>query len=133
MPRAAELRSIAHLRDTGAVEIEPLVVGAGVLVGGADDAIPGPVPERARDVVLQAVVRPEEIPGEAPAVVIEDVAALLEADDGLGGTGASSSENTTGGRPSCHQVATTARVSDHRDDPARVLSQVGMADTPASS
>jgi len=76
---------IAHLRDTRAVQIETLVVRAGVLVVGADDIAPGPVSERARDVVLQAVLGPEEVPGEAPAVVVEDVAALLAADDGSAG------------------------------------------------
>ena len=44
---------IAHLRDARAVEIETLVVGAGVLVVGAGVILaPGAVPERARDVVL---------------------------------------------------------------------------------
>jgi hypothetical protein len=72
---------------------------------------PRPRSRARRDVVLQAVVRPEEIPGEAPAVVIEDVAALFEADDGLGGTGASSSKNTRLARPSCYQVATIASAA----------------------
>jgi hypothetical protein len=43
---------IAHLGDTGAVQIETLVVGAGVLVVGADDMAPAPVPEGAGDVIL---------------------------------------------------------------------------------
>jgi hypothetical protein len=47
---------IAHLRDARAVEIEALAVGAGILVVGADDVAPGPVPERSRDVVLQPAV-----------------------------------------------------------------------------
>jgi hypothetical protein len=70
MARAAELRSrgqrIAHLRDARAVEIEALVIRAGVLVIGADDVAPGAVRQGARDVVLQAVVGPVEVPGEAP-------------------------------------------------------------------
>jgi predicted transcriptional regulator len=44
---------VAHLRDTGAVQIETLVVGARVLVVGADDVAPGPVPECARDISPQ--------------------------------------------------------------------------------
>jgi hypothetical protein len=35
---------IAHLRDPRAVEIEALVVRAGVLVVGADDVAPPPIP-----------------------------------------------------------------------------------------
>jgi hypothetical protein len=35
---------VAHLCDTGAVQIETLVVRAGVLVVGADVIAPGPVP-----------------------------------------------------------------------------------------
>jgi hypothetical protein len=35
---------IAHLRDAGAVEVEALVVGAGILVIGADDVAQGPFP-----------------------------------------------------------------------------------------
>jgi hypothetical protein len=72
------------MRDTGAVEIETLVAGAGILVVGTDDIAPSPVPERARDVLLQPGIGPVEIPGEAPAVVVEDVAAVLAADDGPG-------------------------------------------------
>jgi hypothetical protein len=49
-----------------------LVVGPCILVVGADDIAPAPVPERARDVVLQPVVGSEEKPGEAAAVVVED-------------------------------------------------------------
>jgi hypothetical protein len=49
-----------------------LVVRAGILVVGADDVAPGPVPEGARDVVLEPVVGPEEKPGEATVVVVED-------------------------------------------------------------
>jgi hypothetical protein len=63
---------IAQLRDAGAVDIEPLAIGAGVLVVGADDVAPGAIPERARDVVLQPVVGAEEVPREAAAVVVED-------------------------------------------------------------
>jgi hypothetical protein len=74
MPRAAELRSngerVTHLRDTDAVKIEVLVVSTGVLVVGADDVTPAAVPEGARDVVLQPVVRPEQVPGEPAAEVI---------------------------------------------------------------
>jgi hypothetical protein len=51
----------AHLRDTRAVQIETLVVGARVLVVGANDVAPGPVPERAGDIVLQPVVGPEQV------------------------------------------------------------------------
>jgi hypothetical protein len=35
--------------------------------------------------VLQPVVRPIEVPGEAAAVVVEDIAAILAADDGPAG------------------------------------------------
>ena len=52
---------IAHLRDAGAVEIETQVVGAGILVIGADDVAPAAVPERAPDVMLQPVVGPVEV------------------------------------------------------------------------
>ena len=45
-PEGAELRAIgqrtAHLRDARAVQIEALVVGAGILVVGADDVAPAP-------------------------------------------------------------------------------------------
>jgi hypothetical protein len=41
---------VADLRDAGAVEIEALVVRAGVLVIGADDVAPAAVPQSARDV-----------------------------------------------------------------------------------
>jgi hypothetical protein len=47
-----------------------------------EDVAPGPVPERAYDVVLQPVVGPEEVPGEAAPKVVEDIAARLAADDG---------------------------------------------------
>jgi hypothetical protein len=40
---------IAHLRHARAVQIETLVVRAGVLVVGADDIAPAAVPERTRD------------------------------------------------------------------------------------
>jgi hypothetical protein len=72
MPRAAEIdgEGIAHLRDARAVEVEALVVRAGVLVVGADDVTPAAVPERAGDVVLQPVVGAVEVPGEAAAVVV---------------------------------------------------------------
>jgi hypothetical protein len=50
----------------GAVQIETLVVGARVLVVGADDVAPGAVPERAHDVVLQPVVRAEEYQEKPP-------------------------------------------------------------------
>ena len=63
---------IAHLSHASAVEIEALVVRACILVVGADDVAPGPVPEGTRDVVLQPVVGPERVPGEAAAVVVED-------------------------------------------------------------
>jgi hypothetical protein len=53
---------IAHLRDAGAVEVEALVVGAGIFVIGADDVAPAAVPERAGGVVLQRVVRAEQVP-----------------------------------------------------------------------
>ena len=53
-----------------------LVVWAGVLVIGADDMAPAPVPQGARDVVLQPVVGPEEVPGEAAGIVVEDIATL---------------------------------------------------------
>jgi hypothetical protein len=76
---------IAHLRDPGAVEIEALVVGARVSIVGANDVAPAAVPERARDVVLQPVLRPEQVPGEAATKIVEDIAALLAADDGAGG------------------------------------------------
>jgi hypothetical protein len=59
---------VAHLRDTGSVQIEALVVGARVLVIGADDVAPGAIPQGARDVVLQPVVGPEQVPGEAAGV-----------------------------------------------------------------
>jgi hypothetical protein len=65
-----------------AVQIETLVVGPGVLVVGADDVAPIAVPERARDVVLQPVFGSEQVPGEAAAEIIEDMAALLAAEDG---------------------------------------------------
>jgi hypothetical protein len=75
MPRGfafeIQRQRVAHLRDADAVEIKALVVGARVLVVGADDVAPGPAPERARDVVLQPVVGSVEIPGEAGAVVVE--------------------------------------------------------------
>jgi hypothetical protein len=45
---------------------------------------PGAVPQGARDIVLQPVVGPEQVPGEAAAVVVEDVAAVLAADDSAG-------------------------------------------------
>jgi len=73
---------VAHLRDTGAIEIETLVVGAGVLVIGPDNIAPTPIAEGACDVVLQPVVGAEEVPGEPAAIVVEDVAAFLAADDG---------------------------------------------------
>ncbi len=76
---------IAHLRDTGAVQIEALIIGAGVLVVGADDVAPAAVPERAGDIVLEPAVGPEQVPGEAAAVFVEDVAAVLAADHGPGG------------------------------------------------
>jgi hypothetical protein len=64
---------IAHLRHARAVQIETLVVRAGVLVVGADDIAPAAVPEGAGDVVLQPVVGPEEV----PAAVVQDVASVL--------------------------------------------------------
>jgi len=45
---------VAHLRDARADEIEALIVGAGVLIGGVGDVALVAVPEGARDVVLQA-------------------------------------------------------------------------------
>jgi hypothetical protein len=57
------------LRDTGVVEIEALVVGTDVLVVDADDVASAAVPEGARAGVLQPVVGPEEVPGEAAAIV----------------------------------------------------------------
>ena len=75
---------IAHLVDTGAVQIEALVVGARVLVVGADDIAPGTIPQGAGDVVLQPVVGPEQVPGESATEIVEDVAALLASDDGPG-------------------------------------------------
>jgi hypothetical protein len=57
-------------------------VGACVLVIGADDVAPA---EGSRDILWQAVVRAEEVPGEAAIEIIEDIAALLAADDGAGG------------------------------------------------
>jgi hypothetical protein len=56
----------AHLRDARAVQVEALVVGAGVLVVGADDVAPGPVPERARDVVLQRLSGPNRYQEKPP-------------------------------------------------------------------
>jgi hypothetical protein len=53
---------IAHLRDGRAVEVEALVVRAGVLVIGADDIAPAALPEGARDVVLQPGIGAAEEP-----------------------------------------------------------------------
>jgi hypothetical protein len=76
---------LARLSNARAVEIEALGVRACVLVVGADDVAPAPVPEGPRDVVLQPSVGPVEISGEAAAVVVEDVAAVLAADHGPAG------------------------------------------------
>jgi Transposase DDE domain group 1 len=77
------------LRTLGTpAEIErwsPTPLRARVFVIGADDIAPAAVPERTGDIVLQPVVGPVEVPGEAAAEVIEDVAALLAADDSAAG------------------------------------------------
>ena len=103
---------IAHLSHARAIEIETLVAGAGVLVIGADDVAPAPVPEGARDVVLQLVVGPEEVPGEAATKIVEDVAALPAADDGPAGP-AERAKNAMkagrGGKPARSAIAPDRR------------------------